>query len=101
MTATPQSARPLQGGMQAASDSTLTAVFDAATPPTRAAAMARIAGIRPTDYARTRNHIDGAVTGLSPYLTHGLVTLARILPSRLVPHRGWHHAVAASGPTSR
>jgi deoxyribodipyrimidine photo-lyase len=50
-----------------------------ALPPTRSAALARIARVRPADYARTRNHLDGAVTGLSPYLTHGLVTLREVL----------------------
>jgi deoxyribodipyrimidine photo-lyase len=48
-------------------------------PPTRSAALARIARVRPTAYARSRNHLDGAVTGLSPYLTHGLVTLREVL----------------------
>jgi deoxyribodipyrimidine photo-lyase len=50
-----------------------------ALPPTRSAARARIARVRPTAYARSRNHLDGAVTGLSPYLTHGLVTLREVL----------------------
>ncbi|MDP3822413.1 MAG: FAD-binding domain-containing protein [Burkholderiales bacterium] len=50
-----------------------------ALPPTRSAALARIARVRPAVYARTRNHLDGAVTGLSPYLTHGLVTLREVL----------------------
>jgi deoxyribodipyrimidine photo-lyase len=48
-------------------------------PPERAAALARIARVRPAEYARTRNHLDGAVTGLSPYLTHGVVTLREVL----------------------
>jgi len=48
-------------------------------PPTRSAALARIARVRPTAYARSRNHLDGAVTGLSPYLTHGLITLHDVL----------------------
>ncbi len=43
--------------------------------PTVAAAHARIAAIRPAAYARSRNHLDGDVTRLSPYLTHGLVSL--------------------------
>lgn len=63
--------------------------------------MARIANVRPAAYARTRNHLDGAVTGLSPYLTHGLVTLREALaealkhePSLTVNHKlvfefGW------------
>ncbi len=48
-------------------------------PPSRDAALARIARVQPADYARTRNHLEGAVTGLSPYLTHGLVTLHDVL----------------------
>ena len=47
--------------------------------PTRAAAMERVGRIRPADYARTRNDLGGAATGLSPYLTHGLVTLPAVL----------------------
>ena len=47
--------------------------------PTRRAALQAVAHIRPADYARTRNHLTGAVTGLSPYLTHGLVTLREVL----------------------
>jgi deoxyribodipyrimidine photo-lyase len=52
-----------------------------ALPPTRSAALARCARVRPAAYARTRNHLDGAVTGLSPYLTHGLLTLREVLAS--------------------
>jgi deoxyribodipyrimidine photo-lyase len=47
--------------------------------PTMAAARARIAAVRPAAYARTRNSLDGAVSGLSPYITHGLVSLADVL----------------------
>ncbi len=47
--------------------------------PTLAAAQARIAAVRPAAYARTRNALDGAVSGLSPYITHGLVTLTDVL----------------------
>ncbi len=43
--------------------------------PTRDEALARIAAVRPGEYARSRNAIDGAVTGLSPYITHGIVEL--------------------------
>ena len=50
-----------------------------ALPPTRGAALARIAHVRPAAYARTRIHRDGAVTGLSPYVTHGLITLREVL----------------------
>ena len=54
-----------------------------ALAPTRAAAMARIALVNPATYARTRNHIEGSVTGLSPYLTHGVVTLREVLSELL------------------
>ena len=47
--------------------------------PSRNAALERIARVQPSDYARTRNHLEGAVTGLSPYVTHGLVTLREVL----------------------
>ncbi len=50
-----------------------------ALPATHAAALARIAGVQPTVYARTRNHLEGSVTGLSPYLTHGVTTLPEVL----------------------
>ncbi|NBO89834.1 MAG: hypothetical protein EBU77_09295 [Betaproteobacteria bacterium] len=44
-------------------------------PPTRLAAVQAVAAIRADDYATTT----GAVTGLSPYLTHGVLTLAEVL----------------------
>jgi deoxyribodipyrimidine photo-lyase len=47
--------------------------------PTVAAAQARIAAVRPAAYARTRNALGGAVSQLSPYITHGFVTLAEVL----------------------
>ena len=49
------------------------------TPPTRAAALGALAAVRPDDYARTRNAIEGAVTGLSPWITHGLLSLPEVL----------------------
>lgn len=49
------------------------------TPPSRTSALARLAAVRPSAYARTRNHLDGAVSGLSPYLTHGMLTLREVL----------------------
>lgn len=54
--------------------------------PTLAAARARIAAVRPADYARTRNALDGAVTGLSPYITHGLVTPNEVLAGVAARH---------------
>jgi deoxyribodipyrimidine photo-lyase len=56
-------------------------------PPTLAAAHARIAAVRPAEYARSRNFIGGAVTGLSPYLTHGLVSLSDVLAGVLPQQR--------------
>ncbi|MEY2952500.1 MAG: hypothetical protein RLZZ401_587, partial [Pseudomonadota bacterium] len=43
--------------------------------PTRLAALARLKAVTPSNYARTRNALDGAVTGLSPYFTHGLLSV--------------------------
>jgi deoxyribodipyrimidine photo-lyase len=54
-------------------------VASEAFAPTLAAAQARINALRPAAYARTRNALDGAVSGLSPYITHGLVSLADVL----------------------
>jgi deoxyribodipyrimidine photo-lyase len=60
--------------------------MDEAFAPTLAAARARIAALRPSAYARTRNALDGAVSGLSPYLTHGLVTLPEVLTGVAARH---------------
>ncbi len=43
--------------------------------PSHAAALQRLDALQPTVYARTRNALDGAVSGLSPYLTHGVISL--------------------------
>ena len=43
--------------------------------PSPEAAQARLDAVDPKAYARSRNSIDGAVTRLSPYLTHGIITL--------------------------
>ena len=48
-------------------------------PPIRAAARARLDAVRPHEYERTRNFLNGAVTGLSPYITHGIVSLPEVL----------------------
>ena len=47
-------------------------------PPTRAAALAGLGAMRTQSYASSRNHLDGAVTHLSPYLTHGLLNLPEV-----------------------
>jgi len=44
-------------------------------PPTPEAAQLRLDHVSPKDYAHTRNALDGAVTHLSPYLTHGFLTV--------------------------
>lgn len=80
--------------------------------PTLAAARQRLAAVQPAAYARTRNHLEGAVTGLSPYITHGLLSLRELLQAvlargplpvqhRLVAELGWRewfrHAWAHRG----
>ena len=46
--------------------------------PTLAAAQARVIAIEAKKYASTRNFYDGAVTKVSPYVTHGFINLADI-----------------------
>jgi deoxyribodipyrimidine photo-lyase len=62
------------------------ATRDATATTARSRALSRLARVRPADYARTRNHVQGAVTGLSPYITHGVLTLPEVLAAVL--HRG-------------
>ena len=47
-------------------------------PGGRRAAEARLAAIDPARYGASRNHLDGAVTRLSPYIRHGVLTLAEV-----------------------
>lgn len=44
----------------------------------RTAALAAMATIDPVAYARSRNHLDGAVTRLSPWLRHGVLSTAEV-----------------------
>jgi len=44
----------------------------------RQAALERLATIDPEAYARTRNHVEGAVTRLSPWLRHGVLSTAEV-----------------------
>jgi deoxyribodipyrimidine photo-lyase len=44
----------------------------------RAAAEQRLAAIDPLRYGLSRNHLEGAVTRLSPYLRHGVLSLAEV-----------------------
>ena len=55
-------------------------------PPTRAAARARLDAVRLDEYERTRNFLHGAVTGLSPYITHGIVSLPEVLADLAARH---------------
>jgi deoxyribodipyrimidine photo-lyase len=44
----------------------------------RRAAEERLAAIDPARYGASRNHLDGAVTRLSPWIRHGVLTLAEV-----------------------
>jgi deoxyribodipyrimidine photo-lyase len=50
-------------------------------PATLEAALERLAAVNLTQYPRTRNSLDGAVSHLSPYITHGFITLPEIYQS--------------------
>lgn len=69
-------------------------------PGSLTAARSRLHAVSPNEYARSRNQLDGAATHLSPYLTHGLLTLPQVhrhlvqahaLPAqhKLVYELGW------------
>lgn len=49
----------------------------------RAAAVRRLAAMDPLAYGHTRNHVSGAVTGLSPWIRHGVLSLAEIRDAAL------------------
>ena len=55
-------------------------------PPSRQVALDRIKAINPSEYASSRNHLEGRVTGLSPYITHALVSLPELLATVLSQH---------------
>jgi len=44
----------------------------------RTAALEALAAFDPRPYGKTRNYLDGAVSGLSPYLRHGVLSLAEV-----------------------
>jgi deoxyribodipyrimidine photo-lyase len=46
--------------------------------PTSQAASERIAAVNPSIYAKTRNFLNGDVTYLSPYITHGFIDIPTI-----------------------
>jgi deoxyribodipyrimidine photo-lyase len=45
--------------------------------------LARIDAIDPVAYGRTRNHLDGAVTYLSPYISRGVISTRQVLDAVL------------------
>ncbi len=47
-------------------------------PGGRLAAEELLAAVDPARYGASRNHLDGAVTRLSPYIRHGVLTLAEV-----------------------
>jgi len=49
----------------------------------RLAALEQVASIDPEAYGRTRNHVSGAVTRLSPWLRHGVLSLAEVRDAAL------------------
>ncbi len=49
----------------------------------RRTALDALAAIDPVEYARTRNHVGGAVTGLSPWIRHGVLSLAEVRDAAL------------------
>lgn len=49
----------------------------------RQAAEKLLARIDPVKYSKTRNYLDGAITRLSPYLRHGVLTLDEVRVSAL------------------
>jgi deoxyribodipyrimidine photo-lyase len=49
--------------------------------PTLEAAYTHLAAVNPDAYANTRNALDGAVTRLSPYITHGFLSLREVYGS--------------------
>ena len=53
----------------------------------RQAALERLAALDPVAYATTRNHVGGAVTRLSPWIRHGVLSLAEVRDAALARAR--------------
>jgi deoxyribodipyrimidine photo-lyase len=51
--------------------------------PTLGAMHAKLNSVQASEYARSRNALDGAVTKLSPYITHGMLSLPEVVHSVL------------------
>jgi deoxyribodipyrimidine photo-lyase len=64
----------------------------------RREAEARLALLDPARYGATRNHLDGAVTHLSPYIRHGVLTLAEVREAVFARLAG---SEAQDGPDAR
>ncbi len=55
--------------------------------PTLDAAQQTLAAVNPTQYARSRNALGGAVTRLSPYITHNLLSIPACVQALQNKHR--------------
>jgi deoxyribodipyrimidine photo-lyase len=65
-------------------------VTESLFPSCRTEAELRAAAIIPSRYARTRNALSGDVSRLSPYLTHGLISVPDVIAFIAANHRiGW------------
>jgi len=53
----------------------------------RQAALERLGAIDPVAYATTRNHVGGNVTKLSPWIRHGVLSLAEVRDAALARAR--------------
>ena len=56
----------------------------------RRAAERQLLALDPVRYGRSRNFLDGAVTGLSPYVRHGVLGLAEFKRNLLTRLRHWN-----------
>ncbi len=48
--------------------------------------LQRVSSIDPLGYGRTRNFLEGDVTQLSPYITHGVISLPQLAKAALTDH---------------
>jgi deoxyribodipyrimidine photo-lyase len=55
--------------------------------PTAQAAKIRLSAVNPHNYSTTRNALGGAVTRLSPYITHGILTVPEAVSNLLGRYR--------------
>jgi deoxyribodipyrimidine photo-lyase len=69
-------------------------VIDESFPSSRVEALQRAASIDPAFYARTRNALSGRVSRLSPYVTHGLISVSDVLREIAQRHPlGWQDKI--------